>query len=491
MSESQDVGRFYVTATTTLIEALEKLNETKQGILLLVDGEGRFLRTVTDGDLRRLLLDGFDKDGRLEALPRQASHVIAPGYTSRAALELMQQAGISHLPVVGEDGKAMGIVARTDVDQHILLSTPHMGTGELDFVTEAFRTNWIAPLGPNVDAFEREIAELVGAKKAVALNSGTAAIHLGLILLGIGEGDVVFCSSLTFAATCNPILYQRAQPVFIDSEPDSWNMSPAALAEAFRWAKANNQMPKAVIIVGLYGQSADMDPLRAICDAYGVPILEDAAEALGATYKGRAAGTLGDIGIYSFNGNKIITTAGGGMLIVKTPELADRARFLASQARDPAPYYQHSELGFNYRLSNILAGVGRGQLMVLGERVQQRRAIFDAYRQGLADVEWLEWMGEPDWSFSTRWLTACTIHPKTNHIDPVGVIRALSDEFIEARHVWKPMQMQPLYAASPYFAHEGESVSERLFRTGLCLPSGSSMTVDEVGRVIDVIRRLK
>ncbi|MCS6627378.1 aminotransferase class I/II-fold pyridoxal phosphate-dependent enzyme [Roseibacterium beibuensis] len=370
----------------------------------------------------------------------------------------------------------------------ILLSTPHMGEAELHYVEEAFRTNWIAPLGPNVDAFEREIADLVGAGHAAAVSSGTAALHLAVRILGVKPGDKVFCSTLTFAASANPIVYEGGEPVFIDSEPGSWNMSPRALERAFDAAVAEGWLPKAVIVVDLYGQSADMDALVAICDRHGVPVIEDAAESLGARYKGRPSGVFGRMGVYSFNGNKIITTSGGGMLISDDEELIKQARFLATQARDPAPHYQHSQIGFNYRMSNILAGVGRGQLQVLEQRVEARRAVYEAYRDGLADIEGLEWQPEPDWSYSNRWLSALTIDPEVTGFTASEVIRRLAEEMIEARPVWKPMHLQPVFAHCRHFAHGNEPVSDRIFDRGICMPSGSNMSLGEITRVVDAMR---
>lgn len=478
-----------LTRSSSIRDALGALDAVGLGILLLVDDEARFLRTVTDGDLRRLLLDGRSLGDNLATLPELNSVVLNPGYTRREALALMQQAVINHIPVLDEKGQVIDLIERNKIDQQVLLSTPHMGEAELEFVTEAFRTNWIAPLGPNVDAFETEIAAKVGIEHAVALSSGTAAIHIALRLLDVGLNDVVFCSTLTFIASVNPALYQGARPVFIDSEPESWNMSPLALERALLAAQSRGQMPKAVIVVSLYGQSADMDPLVALCDRFGVPVIEDAAESLGALYRGRASGTFGALGIYSFNGNKIITTSGGGMLVTSSEEMARKARFLATQARDPAPHYQHSVIGYNYRMSNILAGVGRGQLRVLDERVAARRQVFQTYQEALADIDWLEWMPEPDWSFSTHWLAACVLKDHA----PVSVsdlLKRLSDEFIEARPMWKPMHLQPVFAAAEYHRHGNESVSDLLFERGICLPSGSNMTDGQIERVVEAIRLL-
>ena len=484
-----NVHSISVARTASVRDVLAILNETGGGIVLLVHPDGRFERTVTDGDIRRLMLEGASLESDVSGLATTASIVIGEKYNRREALGLMNQHVINHLPVLDSAGVAIDVVERSRIDDHILLSTPHMGTTELDFVQQAFTTNWIAPLGPNVDAFESEVAERVGARHGVALSSGTAAIHLALRLLDVGPGDLVFCSSLTFAASVNPIIYQGAQPVLIDSEPDSWNMSPRALERALVEAKQRRQLPKAVIVVNLYGQSADMDPLIQLCEAYGVEMVEDAAESLGAEYKGRASGTFGRLGIFSFNGNKIITTSGGGMLITNEAELANKARFLATQARDPAPHYQHSTVGYNYRMSNILAGVGRGQLRVLSERVAARRAVFELYRQELAAVQWLEFMPEPDWSFSTHWLSVAAIRSDVRDLKAMDVIGRLSNELIEARPVWKPMHLQPVFAEASYYAHDNHSVSDDLFERGFCLPSGSNMTEAQLEHVISVIKK--
>lgn len=483
-----DIEAFSARADSTIRDAMAIINASGMQMLLLLDDSGRLTRTVTDGDLRRLLLAGAEMGDTLESLPPLES-VTAPEEVSRkAALELMDRNEINHLPLLDEAGRVVRVLARRDIGAPILLSTPHMGEAELHYVEEAFRTNWIAPLGPNVDAFEREIADLVGAGHAAAVSSGTAAIHLAVRILGVKPGDRVFCSTLTFAASANPIVYEGGEPVFIDSEPGSWNMSPQALERAFDAAVAEGWLPKAVIIVNLYGQSADMDALNAICDRHGVPVIEDAAESLGARYKGKPSGVFGRMGVYSFNGNKIITTSGGGMLLSDDEELIRQARFLATQARDPAPHYQHSQIGFNYRMSNILAGVGRGQLQVLDQRVEARRAVYDAYREGLADIEGLTWQPEPDWSYSNRWLSALTIDPEVTGLTAPEVIRRLAEEMIEARPVWKPMHLQPVFAHCRHFAHGNEPVSDRIFEQGVCMPSGSNMSPGEIARVVDAMR---
>lgn len=374
-------------------------------------------------------------------------------------------------------------------NKRIYLSPPHMSGKEQEYIKEAFDTNWIAPLGPHVTAFEQEAAAYAGVKGALALSSGTAAIHLALRLLGVGQGDVVFCSSLTFIGSVNPILYQGAIPVFIDSEPDSWNMSPAALEKAFEWAMEIGIMPRAIVIVDLYGQSADYDPLLAICNRYGVPVVEDSAEAMGASYKGKACGTFGNFGVYSFNGNKIITTSGGGMLISDDVEALGKALFWATQARDKAPWYQHSEVGYNYRMSNIVAAIGRGQLTVLEDRVRAHREIFDRYKEALGDLPGVGFMPESPHGKCNRWLTVMTLDRNYTPVNPMQVINALEAENIEARPVWKPMHMQPLFIDNMYFTHEDEvSVADKLFSRGVCLPSGSSLTEAEQQRVIEVVR---
>lgn len=379
----------------------------------------------------------------------------------------------------------------TEEKEKVLLSTPHMTGNEMKYIQEAFETNWIAPIGPNVDKFEQELAAYTGAAGGAALSSGTAAIHLALRLLNIEAGDRVFCSSLTFVASANPILYEGAEPVFIDAEEESWNMSPIALRKAFESAEAEGKMPKAVVVVHLYGQSAQMDELLQICNEYDVPIIEDAAESLGSRYKGKMSGTLGEMGIFSFNGNKIITASSGGMLISNNVQSLKKARFLASQAKDPAPYYKHHEVGYNYRLSNVLAGIGRAQLEAIEERVAARRAVYDRYVAALSEIDAIEFQPELEETFSNRWLTAITLNPDLTALTPENLKRALAAEEIESRNIWNPLHHQELFKDAPFFAHgEGEAVSEKIFRRGLCLPSGSNMTVAQQERVIRVIRNL-
>lgn len=371
--------------------------------------------------------------------------------------------------------------------QPILLSTPHLGDREPKFVQEAFATNWIAPVGPHIDAFEQEFCQAVGASHGAAVSSGTAALHLALKLIGVQLGDEVFCSTLTFIATANPITYLGAKPVFIDSDRASWNLNPDLLADALEHRAKIGKLPKAVVLVHLYGQSADLDPILKVCDRYEIPLIEDAAEALGATYKGRSVGTLGRVGIYSFNGNKIITTAGGGMLVANDADLVAKARFLASQARDRAPHYQHSQIGYNYRLSNVLAGIGRGQLLVLDQRVAARRRNFEVYQQALGHLPGINFMPEAPFGYSTRWLTCLTVDPDAFGADREQIRLALAEAQIEARPVWKPLHLQPVFASCDCI---GGAIAEDLFNKGLCLPSGSNLDATDLDRVIQVIRKV-
>jgi len=378
-------------------------------------------------------------------------------------------------------------VSRTAVVGHdrVFLSSPHLSGLEQQYVADVFATNWVTPLGPHVDAFEREFAEAVGARHSVAVSSGTAALHLALKLAGVGPGHEVLTSTLTFVASVNPIVYLGATPVFIDSERSSWNMDPALLEEALEQRARAGRLPQAVVVVHLYGQSADLDPIAAACARHGVALVEDAAEALGASYKGRAPGTVGAIGIYSFNGNKIITTGGGGMLVTPDGALAAHARKLATQARDPAPHYEHSELGYNYRLSNVLAAIGRGQLRALEERVAARRRNFAFYSEALGDLPGVAFMPEARWGTHTRWLTTLTIDPTLLGVDREIVRQNLDAAGIEARPVWKPMHLQPLYAGCSVI---GGAVAADLFARGLCLPSGSNLSEFDLERVVAVIR---
>lgn len=368
------------------------------------------------------------------------------------------------------------------INKKIWISSPHMSEEgfERQYIQEAFDTNWVAPLGPNVTGFENELAARVGSRAALATTTGTAAIHLALKAVGIKAGDIVFCQSLTFSATANPIIYEKATPVFIDSNRGTWNMDPQALKAAF------DQYPnvKAVLVVHLYGLSADMDKIMEICTRYNVPVIEDAAESLGSYYKGKHTGTFGECGIFSFNGNKIITTSGGGMLVSDNVEKIAKTKFWATQSRDQARHYQHSELGFNYRMSNVVAGIGRGQLKVLDQRVAKKKQIFEYYMRELSGLEGVEFMPINDWNEPNYWLSCITVDGK---VRPVEIIEALERENIESRPVWKPMHMQPFFEKYDYI---GGEVSQKLFEHGVCLPSDTKMTDEDLIKICSIIKRL-
>ena len=369
--------------------------------------------------------------------------------------------------------------------RRIYLSSPTMHGEEQAFVKEAFDTNWVAPLGPNVDAFEREMASYAGIGHAAALSAGSAALHLAVILSNVKQGDVVFASSLTFSASVNPVCYEKAVPVFIDSEPDTWNMDPDALERAFE----KYPHPAAVIAVHLYGTPAKIDRIRAICDAHHVPLIEDAAESLGATFRGKMTGTFGDFGIYSFNGNKIITTSGGGMLVSEDEAAIKRARFLATQARDPARHYQHSCIGYNYRMSNVIAGIGRGQLLHLEEHKAKKQSIYRQYREAFRDIPEISMNPMNPEGEANNWLSCMTIDPACP-VTPVGVMDALAEYNIETRPIWKPMHLQPVFSNCDFIqTKEGVSVSEDIFNRGLCLPSDIKNTPEDMELIISVVRR--
>ena len=373
------------------------------------------------------------------------------------------------------------------MDKRIFLSSPHMSEEgyEQKYIKEAFDTNWIAPLGENVNKFEEELAEYVGTNHAAALSAGTAAIHMAFKALDVKEGDIVFCSDLTFSATANPITYQNATPVFIDSEKETWNMDPKALEKAFE----KYPHPKAVIVVYLYGTPAKIDEIKAICDKHGVPLVEDAAESLGATYKGKQTGTFGKYGIYSFNGNKIITTSGGGMLVSEDEERIAKVRFWVTQSREKARHYEHKEIGYNYRMSNIVAGIGRGQLKVLDLRIKQKTEIYNRYKEGLKEITDIEFQPIPENTVPNHWLTAITVKENLK-VKPLDIMVALEKENIESRPVWKPMHMQPVFANCDFVKVEENAVSKDLFERGVCLPSDTKMTEEEQNKVIEIIKGL-
>lgn len=366
----------------------------------------------------------------------------------------------------------------------IWLSSPHMGADELKFVNEAFATNWVAPVGPHIDGFEKDLSAYNDIPYCAALSSGTAAIHLALIMLGVKAGDEVICSTFTFSGSCNPIAYQQAMPVFVDSEQETWNMDPVVLEKAIEERIKKGKRPKAIIAVHLYGMPARIKAIMEVAGKHRIPVIEDAAEALGASYSGKKCGTFGDIGIFSFNGNKIITTSGGGAMVSRNAEWIQEAKFLSTQARDPAPHYEHSHIGYNYRLSNICAGIGRGQMKVLDERVAQRRAVFQFYQKHLGNIEGISFQPEMEGSFANRWLS-CMLLDRSHPKSPEDIRLALEKENIESRPLWKPMHLQPVFEGAPYY---GNGVSESLFERGLCLPSGSNLTEEDLYRVVEVIK---
>jgi dTDP-4-amino-4,6-dideoxygalactose transaminase len=375
----------------------------------------------------------------------------------------------------------------TTARERIYLSPPHMTGNEQMLIDDAFRSNWIAPLGPHVDAFEAEFAKRVGAAHAVALSSGTAGLHLAIIAAGIGRGDDVLTSTLTFSATINPICYVGAHPVLLDSELRSWNVDPNVLEHALQVRARAGKKPAAVLLVHLYGQSADVDSIVALCERYGVPLIEDAAEALGATYRDAQPGIFGRAGIFSFNGNRIITTSGGGMLVTNDAAFSQHVRKLATQAREPAPHYEHTEIGYNYRLSNVLAAIGRAQLAALSSRVASRRLNFEKYQVALGNLDGLTFQPEADWGSHTRWLTCIQLDPAASPVTPESLRLALESENIESRPLWKPMHMQPVFSGCE---HVGGDVAEKLFANGLCLPSGSSLRQADLDRVIGAVRHV-
>jgi len=369
--------------------------------------------------------------------------------------------------------------------EKIWLSSPHMGGEEQKFVKEAFDLNWIAPLGPHLKGFEEDLCNYTGAKHAAAFNSGTAAIHLSLIMLGVKNDDEVISSSFTFAATSNPIIYQGATPVLIDSDYETWNMDPVLLEKAIEDRIKQGKKPKAIITVHLYGMPAKIDKIMEIARKYAIPVIEDAAEALGSKFNGKALGTFGDIGILSFNGNKIITTSGGGAILSNNEGYIKQAKFLSEQARDPAPHYQHTQLGYNYRLSNVCAAIGRGQMKVLDERIKRRREIFEIYYKTLNGIDGIEFLQEPEGAFSNRWLTCIIVNPEKSDINREDIRKKFEQENIDCRPLWKPMHLQPVYAEYPAYIN---GISEELFNKGLCLPSGSNLPDSDIERIITVIK---
>jgi len=488
---AKDISGQIVDLRTSLRDAMQAIERSAAKIALVVDDAGVLQRTVTDGDIRRGLLRGTSLTAPVESLGGQPP-ITCPRTASLDDVSAILDAhSITAIVMVDDVGVPVEIIDRAAANGMTLMSPPHLGSQELEFVRAAFEDNWIAPAGPNLTRFEGQLAHVSDRAHAVALSSGTAALHLALRCVRVKQGDRVYVSDLTFAASLQPILYEKAVPVLIDSEPDSWNMSPAALERQLANDAANGTLPKAIVLVHIYGQPAQVGPILAIADRYGVPLIEDAAESLGATYANRPSGAHGLLSAFSFNGNKIITTSGGGALVGDDAELLDLARNLSTQGRDPYEHYQHASVAYNYRMSNVLAGIGLGQLNLLEERVAARRAIFERYRDGLGDLPGVAFQHEAPASRGNRWLTVATFDPNLVGLHPFSIMRELRQSGIETRPGWKPMHMQPLCAGYEFVTHDGDSpISARLFFQSLCLPSGSSLLPDEQDRIIRRIRDL-
>lgn len=484
-----DVKAHSLLGRDSLRTALAVLEGAPVKLCLIVDEHGRLERTVTDGDIRRGLLSGIDLDQELLSL-KGCAPVSMDDQASRAELiDRLDKSSVDAIVLVDKHQKPTGIASRSDLFKPMFLSPPHMGDLEAAFVDLAFEENYIAPAGTNLSEFEASLQHLSGCSHALAVSSGTAGLHLALRVLGIADGDRVYVSDMTFAASVQPILYERAVPVLIDCNPVGWNMSPDALERALDHDSKHGTLPKAIVVVHLYGQSADMGRITALAEKYDVPIVEDAAESLGARWNGASSGSHGVIGVYSFNGNKIITTSGGGAIVSNRPDLIDKARSLATQARDPADHYQHSEIAYNYRMSNVLAGIGRGQLAVLEDRVQSRRAVFDRYLDALSNIEGISFQEELPGSYGNRWLTVINLDASVLEIHPYVLMRNVRRYGIETRPAWKPMSLQPLLGSAELWTHSGnESVAHGLFYSSLCLPSGSAMRADEQDAAIQIIR---
>jgi dTDP-4-amino-4,6-dideoxygalactose transaminase len=479
-----------VSVGATIRETMKVIDSGQAGGAVVVDNAGVFVHMITDGDIRRMLLKGEKLEDKIVEPLNATSAFIMEGDTAENAQKLFDMYDIQQLPILDNNRRPVDILQRKHLSTPVLLSPPHMSGDERSFVDDAFSTNWIAPAGPNLDAFEKEISAYLGVSDAVAVSSGTAAIHLGLRLLDVGPGDIVFTPSFTFIASVSPIVYQHATPVFIDSEPESWNMSPLALERALKEASHTGSMPKAIIVVNIYGQSANYVEILKLADTYGVPVLEDAAESLGATYQNKQSGRFGKIGTFSFNGNKIITTSGGGLLIADDQEYLERARYLATQARQQAAHYEHTEIGYNYRMSNVLAGIGRGQLLVLKDRIERRRAIFEQYQLFLRDIDAITFMPELEEGRGIRWLSTCLIDENKSACSSKEIMKKLASRGIETRSLWKPMHRQPVFSKLKYYPHEtGMSVSDDCFEQGLCLPSGTNISDENLNRIQRLVRQ--
>ena len=488
---STDINASKVSLSDTIRFTMAKLEVLQLKLCVVCDAMGRVVRIVTDGDVRRFLLAGGTMDDLLVALPEKKPILALHGTPDAELLDAMVNNDINAILLVDKVGAPVRICSRASLDKKILLSPPHLGDREMRHVQEAFDSNWIAPAGPNLTIFENNLVKNTGHQHVLAVSSGTAALHLALRVLDISASDRVYVSDLTFIASVQPILYENAVPVFIDSEPSSWNMSPIALERKLMKDQASGDLPAAIIVVHLYGQVADMPAIMRVADKYEIPVIEDAAESLGATIDNKPCGSSGTLSAFSFNGNKMITTSGGGALASNSYKLIERARNLATQGRDPAEHYQHSAISYNYRMSNVLASIGIGQLDVLADRVMRRREIFELYRQGLMGNIGFSFQQDTPNSFGCRWLTVVEFNPDIIDLHPYQIMRRLSQFGIETRPAWKPMHMQPLCSEYEFEPHSEEHVvSSSLFLRALCLPSGSAMLNTDVERVVSSIENV-
>lgn len=479
-----------ITISASISEALKSINDSDKRICLVTEPDGRLARVITDGDIRRALLSGVSTEDAISVLPPTNPVTCRADVTESDMLSLMADNDIDIVVVVNQENHPLSLVNRSMLEPNVLLSPPHMGEREQLYVGDAFEENWVAPAGPHLAKFEHGLEAITGLKSALAVSSGTAALHLAMRVLNVKGGDRVYVSDLTFAASAQPILYQNAVPVLIDSEPGTWNMSPEALARKLEKDNALGILPAAIIVVHIYGQSACMDRICEFANIYDIPVVEDAAESLGATYNNSSSGSLGTLAAFSFNGNKIITTGGGGALVSNNQELIDLARNLSTQGRDNALHYQHDKVAYNYRMSNILAGIGRGQLALLGERVEARRRIFDRYKKGLKDIPGVNFQDNSPNSLGNRWLTVVDIDPDEIGLHSYQVIKKMGEYGIECRPAWKPMHMQPLFRDYEIEFHdEHKYVAGEHFIRSFCLPSGSSMTENAQDRIISQLHK--
>jgi dTDP-4-amino-4,6-dideoxygalactose transaminase len=465
------------------------IDQASVKLCILVGDDRRVVRTLTDGDVRRALLSGASFDTTVGTLPGTAPIMFPVGTDPKILLQAMRDHAIQAVVLTDTVDAPVDVIARMALEEMILLSPPHVGTTEVALIQEVFNDNWVAPAGPHLASFEDKLKAVSGRQHALALSSGTAGLHLALRVLNVGPSDRVYVSDLTFVASLQPILYQGATPVLIDAEPVGWNMSPAALGRQLAADATAGALPAAILVVHLYGQSADMSAIMALADQYNIPVVEDAAESLGATYKNRASGAHGLLSVYSFNGNKIITTSGGGALVSDRGDLINKARNLSQQGRDDAEHYQHSQIAYNYRMSNILAGIGMAQIDMLPDRVASRRALFDRYRVGLKDIPGIRFQENLPGGQGTRWLTVIDLDPSKIARHPYQFMRRLRSQGIETRPAWKPMHLQPLCAGMAFVPHgPDEFVSGGLYLRSLCLPSGSSLTEANQDRIIEAVR---